>query len=632
MFRPAIICGLLLFMGQFAIADDEDLLPGHCGSTATVVVAYSIECPISNGYVATLNRLADSYRERGVSVVAINPNDSQTVEQTADHAKEFGIGFPIVKDTASAIADRLGLTVCPEVCLLDSSGKIRYRGRIDDRYSRRGGAADTPESHDLVSAIDAVLDNRAVAVPRTKALGCPIQSQRKDKAEPTANAELRRNTPTYSKEVSRILRQNCQECHRAGGVGPFALDTYDQAVNWAEDIRQFTADGTMPPWKPVDGVGHFKNRRSMSEDDKAVLARWVEADCPYGDERDLPPPPHYSNNWQLGEPDLILEPTEAYELAADGPDVYRCFVLPTDFDRDHYVTAIEVRPGNTRVVHHVIAFLDTSGAAERLDAKDPGPGYSTSQGIPGFLPRGGLGGWAPGNLGGKLPDGMAKILPAGVKVVMQVHYHKSGKPETDRTQLGIYFAKTPVKRAVIALPVMPPGGPFSGMTIPPGDDNYEVRGSLTVPIDMLAVCITPHMHLIGKDMKITATLPNGTIKPMIQVDGWDFNWQEMYHYVEPMSLPRGTRIDMVAHFDNSSANPRNPHSPPQPIRWGEGTTDEMCIAFIEVAPQQEVTSESELRLPTRSEAMQFMVRNYFARSSERSAWSERIEQFWQRKR
>jgi hypothetical protein len=599
-------------------------LDSQRGSEATIVVAFSIECPISNGYVPTLNRMVETYRDRGVSVVAINPNVSQSANAIVKHKREYKPVFEILQDENGEIAKSLGLTICPEACVLDQQGRVRYRGRIDDRYSRRGGAPDEARAHELRDAIDALLAGKEVTEPRTKAIGCPIQFA--EKKGMLDQAHNRDPIPTYSREIVRVLQNNCQECHRAGGIGPFALDSYEQAVNWADDIRQFTADGTMPPWKPVDGFGDFKNRRAMSQEDKKLVARWVEADCPRGDERDLPQPREFTNTWRLGEPDLILEPAETYELAADGPDVYRCFVLPTDFDRNRYVAAIEVQPGNARVVHHVIAFLDTSGASERLDARDPGPGYTTSQGFPGFFPGGGLGGWAPGNLSGRLPDGMAKILPAGARVVMQVHYHKSGKPESDRTRLGIYFAKPPVKRAVIALPVMPPGGPLSGMTIPANAANHEVRGSLMVPIDTLAVSITPHMHLIGKDMKVTATLPNGTVVPMIHVTNWDFNWQEMYHYREPLELPKGTRIDVVAHFDNSSDNPRNPHRPPQTIHWGEATTDEMCIAFIEVAAKREAASEADLRLPTRTEAMRFFVQNYFARhGTTRAVWARRLQ-------
>lgn len=632
MFRTFVCCTLLLSGAATATAADDDLLAGRYGKAATVVVAYSIECPISNGYVATLNRLTTAYADRGVTVVAINPNAPQTPEASAEHHREFEFQFPLLADAEGAVAGRYGLSVCPEVCVLDSSGKLRYRGRIDDRYSRRGGAADAPESHDLTAALEAVLNNENVASPRTKAIGCPIQGPRKSANQPPADIAPRRNSPTYTKEISRILRQNCQECHHDGGVGPFALDTYDQALNWAEDIRQFTADGTMPPWKPVDGYGHFKNRRSMSDEDKELLARWVEADCPYGNERELPPPATFSNDWQLGKPDLILEPTEDYQLSADGPDVYRCFVLPTSFDRDRYVAAMEVRPGNPRVVHHVIAFLDTTGAAERLDADDPGPGYSTAQGFPGFLPSGGLGGWAPGNLGGRLPDGMAKILPAKARVVMQVHYHKSGKPESDRTQLGIYFATSPVKRPVVALPVMPRGGPFSGMKIPAGDGNYEVRASTTVPTDLLAVSITPHMHLLGKDMKVSATLPDGTVQPLIHVTNWDFNWQEQYHFEQLVPLPKGTRLDLVAHFDNSAANPRNPNSPPQIVRWGESTTDEMCLAALQVAPQQEAASEADLKLPSREEALRRLMRESFAGAFAGPRLPENWRQLWRRNR
>jgi hypothetical protein len=235
------------------------------------------------------------------------------------------------------------------------------------------------------------------------------------------------------------------------------------------------------------------------------------------------------------------------------------------------------------VVHHVIAFIDVTGRSEELDRRDPGPGYATSQGFPGFFPSGGLGGWAPGNTADFLPAGMARVLPQGARVVIQVHYHRTGKVELDQTRIGLHFSKVEVNRAMRTLAVAPPG-PFSGMRIPAGHPNYEVRSSRVVQQDVLAVTVTPHMHLIGKDMQITATLPNGQKIPLVYIRDWDFNWQESYQYREPVLLPRGTRLDMVVHFDNSAKNPRNPSSPPREVRWGEQTTDEMCIGFLEVAP------------------------------------------------
>jgi mono/diheme cytochrome c family protein/peroxiredoxin len=587
------------------------------GDKATLLVSLSTQCPISNGYIPTLNRLAETYGPRGVAVIGLNPNAGQGLRDLKVFQHDYQLKFPLLKDAGAQVCSQLKLTICPEVCLIDSDGRVQYGGRIDDRYSRRGGAAARVRSADLENALEDLLSGRPVKVAKTTAVGCPIQKGDTElAADPNAAV-------TYARDVARILQKNCQECHREGGLGPFALETYQQAVSWADDIRRFTADRTMPPWKPVAGQGDFAGARALSQEEIDLLAQWVQAGTPRGDDRDLPPPRNFSNDWRLGTPDLVLSPNEEFELAADGPDVYRCFILPAHFDQHQFVTAIEVKPGNARVVHHVLVFIDNSGRSLALDAKDAGPGYATTQGSPGFLPAGSLGGWAPGNTRDYLPSGMAKLVPRGSKIVMQVHYHKTGKPETDRTQLGLYFAKEPVTRLVRAIAVTPPGGPLSGMTIPAGDANYQVTGSLVLPDDFLAVCITPHMHLLGKDMKVLATLPDGSTRPLVEIRNWDFNWQETYRYRQPVLLPKGTQLDLVAHFDNSESNPNNPNSPPQVVRWGEQTTDEMCIAFLELAPLREARGPEDLQPPTPGEVLRFILQSQYAAGSREAGESGR---------
>jgi peroxiredoxin len=571
------------------------------GSQATVFVFLSCECPISNGYVPTLNELATKFSPQGVAFVGLNPNVGQSLKEIDTHRREYRISFPVLKDAGAGVAERFGVKTCPEVCVLDAAGRVRYAGRIDDRYARRGGAASEVRQASLAIALEQLLAGKEIAEPRTTAIGCAISAQQPTPAWASAS------DVTYSDQIARILNRHCVTCHRPGGIGPFALTTFNDARNWADDVRRFTADGTMPPWRPVAGWGEFTNRRGMTSDEISAIDRWVSAGCPEGDRAKLPEPLVFRDDWRLGKPDLILEPSEEYTLAADGRDEFRCFVFPTNYDRDQFVVAVEVLPGNARVVHHVINFVDTSGRAAELDARDPAPGYATNAGAPGFFPRGGLGGWAPGNTNDPLPEGMAKVLPKGAHIVMQVHYHKTGKPETDRTRLGIHFARKPITRAVRAMPVMPPGGPLSGMLIPAGATNHEVNCSAVISEDLLALQVTPHMHLLGKDMQVTATLPDGRVERLVWVKNWDFNWQESYRFVRPTPLPKGTRIDVVAHFDNSTSNRSNPRAVPQPVGWGEQTTDEMCIAFIEVAPQALARGPQDLRLHTPAEQLRMVL-------------------------
>jgi len=570
------------------------------GTRATAVIFINTECPISNGYVNTLNEFAKQFASQGVTVVGLNPNDGVSLPEMAAHRKEFAIAFPVLRDLGAIVADQLGARHCPEAVLIDTHGTVQYKGRIDERYTKRGGAANEIRRHDLMLATEQFLASKPISVTRTEVIGCPIFRSRKTQQPDQTSRE---NSVTYSEHIAPLLQDNCLSCHRPGGIGPFALDSFEQAVSWADDIKEFTSNRQMPPWLPAEGFGEFHNRRSMSQAEIALIAKWVDGGCVAGDLKKVPAAPVFKDGWTLGEPDLIIQTDTPFNVPPDGKDLYHCFVIPTDFDDDQFVSGVEVRPGNNRVVHHILTFIDTSNRSTQLDAESPGQGYATSAGFPGFLPAGGMGGWAPGNQPQTLRDGMARVLPAKCKIVIQIHYHPSGKPETDQTRIGLHFAKTPVTRTVRVLPVMPFGGPLSGMRIPAGDANSEVRTSMFLPRDSLVLNVTPHMHLLGKDLKLTATLPNGKVQPLIFVPRWDFNWQESYQYLEPIPLPKGTRLDLVAHYDNSAENPANPNSPPKEVRWGEQTSSEMCIAFLQLVPQDEAKSPRDLKAPAPGELL-----------------------------
>ena len=385
--------------------------------------------------------------------------------------------------------------------------------------------------------------------------------------------------PTFSHEVVRILQQRCQVCHRPGEHAPFPLLTYRDAYERRDDIRDAVQGRVMPPWKPVPGFGEFLEPRRLADDEIATLVRWIEAGAPEGDRAKLPPPLTFPEGWRLGPPDHVLEMAEAYTVPARATDVYRCFVLPTSFREDRWVTKVEYAPGDRKLVHHILAYIDTTGAAEKLDRDDPGPGY-TCFGGPGFAPSGGLSGWAPGAPPRVMPAGVGMFLPAGARVVLQMHYNNNGtESRTDRTRVALHFATSPIDKRQRGIPVLNPT-----FTIPPGERRYEVRASWTVPPgrDVHANAIAPHMHLLGREMKVTATYPDGTVRPLIHIDDWDFHWQGSYTFAQPVPLPGGTRIDMVAVYDNSTENPRQPSKPPRPVSWGDGTTDEMAIVFLGV--------------------------------------------------
>jgi len=263
-------------------------------------------------------------------------------------------------------------------------------------------------------------------------------------------------------------------------------------------------------------------------------------------------------------------------------------VIPTELAEDRYISAIEYQPGNRRVVHHLLGYVDTSGKARNRDEDDPGLGYSCFSG-PGIAIHGDLGGWAPGNEPSRLPDGVGRFLPRRSDVVVQVHYHPSGKPETDRSRVGLHFSRTPVRQTLHWS-----AAAKLDLKIPAGDPNFEAKAQWKIPVDVEALAITPHMHQIGHDMHIWVTFPDGRDQDLIQIPDWDFGWQNTYYFEKPITLPQGAVLKLVAHYDNSENNPRNPNKPPKEVKWGEGSNDEMCFGFIAVTKKdQDLTRPGE---------------------------------------
>ncbi len=396
-------------------------------------------------------------------------------------------------------------------------------------------------------------------------------------AAPAAQAGSSSPGPTFAKDIAPIVWKNCTSCHRPGEVGPFPLLTYEDVSKRADFVAEISASRRMPPWKAEPNYGKFHDERRLTDAEIATLQAWAKNGAPEGDAKDLPAPPKFVEGWQLGEPDLILEMPEAFTVPADGRDVYRCFVIPIPTIGARTVAAAEFRPGNRRVVHHAILYLDANGEARKKDAADAGPGYA-SFGGPGVLPTGGLGGWAPGAMPRKLPEGTGKFLRAGSDLVLQMHYHPSGKAETDRSSVGIYFTKKPATTLVGGLAVM-----NHRIYIPAGENKYETTAqSEKLPVDVNVLGLGPHMHLLGRSMKVFAETPEGKTIPLVWIKDWDFNWQGSYAFVEPVRLPKGSVIKLEATYDNSPDNPHNPSSPPKPVSWGEQTTDEMCLLSVQV--------------------------------------------------
>ncbi len=524
-----------------------------------VLIFAGTSCPMSNARIPRLIELASQHPQAEFALVY--PNWNESAEEAADHAGRFGWPHAAVKDADHVLADRYGVERVPTAVVLQD-GRVRYKGRIDDHKSE-----EFVKSRDLARVLEELAAGRPVGVPGTPVEGCLVARR----------ARASNEAVTYARDAAPVLNRHCVTCHQPGGAGPVSFADSATASAWAANIKSAVTDGRMPPWKPTSNHGMYHNERRLAKEEIETLARWADAGAPAGDLSAAPAPPiKAGGGWVLGEPDAVLKVETPFEVEAKGRDVYRCYVLRTNFGENKWIAAVEVRVGNPRVVHHIISYLDTLGQAQAKDRADEAPGYKSNGAGPGILPTGTLGGWAPGNFPRRLPEGVAHELPRGAAIVLETHYHKSGRPEVDRgTEIGLYFAKGPVRKQVRYRVIM-----NRRFTIPAGEAAHEISATWRVGEDVHALDVMPHMHLLGREARVSARLPDGRERDLVSIRDWDFNWQETYQFKEPLPLPRGTVVTHRAVYDNSDRNPVNPSRPPKPARWGEQTTDEMCIAFI----------------------------------------------------
>lgn len=403
-------------------------------------------------------------------------------------------------------------------------------------------------------------------------------------AEAAQEAPASAPTVTYAKQISRLMQEKCQGCHREGDIAPFSLTNYETTMEWAEDIQRVVSSRQMPPWKPVAGHGDFKDNFGLTDEQRTMLLDWFKNGAPMGDPAELPDPlPARTSDWQLGEPDKVVQMPVLYNVPRR-KDTYRCFVLPSGLTEDAYLKAIDIIPGNRQVVHHVILYLDTTTASERLDAQDEEPGYECfggpGRGVP--LSLGSfIGGWVPGVRPSRLPEGIGTLIPKNSRLILQMHYFPAGRTAEDQTKVGLYFAKSTEKmeRRLAFLPIVD-----QRFQIPPGEKEYSTVATFPVLpfLDMKAYVVVPHMHLLGRKITLERVSPDRTRQSLILIDDWDFNWQGFFYYQEPVPIRSGQQIRLTCTFDNSADNPRNPSNPLKTVTWGEGTEDEMCIAFLGV--------------------------------------------------
>ena len=368
---------------------------------------------------------------------------------------------------------------------------------------------------------------------------------------------------TYTKDVAPILNNRCVECHRPGEIAPMSLLSYKQVRPWAAAIKEKVLGRTMPPWLADPHYGQFKNDRRMTQAEIDTIARWADSGAPEGRPQDLPKLPDFVEGWSIGKPDVVVSLLEEVDVPAEGVVPYKYYKVPSNFTEDKWVEAAEIRAGNRSLVHHVIVFIQ-----EPVTAAKP----AADSGVRDNL----LVGFAPGEQPKVYPPGTAKLVKAGSTFMFQMHYTPNGKAGKDKTYVGLRFAKAPVTHRALTGRAL-----TMNFAIPPGDPNYEVKSSWTAKEDARIRGFMPHMHLRGKDFTYTAVYPDGRSEVVLSVPKYDFNWQLIYELKEPLFLPKGSRLDCVAHFDNSPNNKFNP-DPSKTVKWGDQTWEEMMIGWFDL--------------------------------------------------
>jgi peroxiredoxin/mono/diheme cytochrome c family protein len=518
---------------------------------AAVIAVTSSSCPLSKKYLPALTALEKEFGDK-VAFVLLAPISTDTPAELKEAVGKTGIKAPVIHDADGKLSAALGAATTTDLFVLDAKRTVVYRGAVDDQYGL--GYSKEAATHTYAKdALTAVLAGQEPKVPATTAPGCALDLP---KAEAAAK-------PTYHREVARIVQWNCQECHRKGGVGPFALDTRADMIGHKGMIKKVLADATMPPWHAVGPKAGeprtFKNDRSLPDADRDALLAWLADGAPEGDPADAPLPRTYPDDWAIGKPDLVVQVPEPIAVKATGVMKYQNVLVETGLTEDRWMRAAEIRPTDASVVHHVLVFVIPPHL--RLVPKaGEGQGFFAA--------------YVPGNGHQILPDGFARKIPKGSLIKFQIHYTPNGTATKDQVRVGFKFADNP-RYEIRVLPVAQPK-----IEIPPGADNHKEVAEFTLPVEGTVTAVSPHMHVRGKACKYEAVLPDGETKVLLDVPHYDFNWQHRYQFAAPVTLPKGTIVRFTVWYDNSDKNPANP-DPKETVRWGPQTFQEMHLGYTE---------------------------------------------------
>lgn len=584
---------------------------------AAAIVFLDPECPVARHYAAGIDELASRVGELGIPLFGLMSDPHLAPRDVAEWQARLEVEVPVLLDPAGGLHASLKPTHVPEIFLVDSADRLLYRGAIDDQFvaptKRRSRVSETS----FEDAVRAFAAGEEIAKSYVEPVGCVFEAWEDGLPE----------TPDYARHVAPVLEANCVVCHRPGAVAPFAFDTPEGARRRAQMIADVTTDGLMPPWQADPAKTHFAGERWLGAHERELLARWAATGAELGEpERGLSIQRTESTSWPLGEPDHEFTMLEPFELPATGPDIYRYFVIPNAIAKDMTLRAMDFRPGAASVVHHCDFFVDYAGKARAKDAEDDEVGFSVF-GTGGFIDyQSGqmIGGWAPGMDPFQLPDGLAMYLERGADLVLEIHYHLDGERRVDQSTLAFWDVERTPEAYIDGL--------FFGtqeVLIEPADEDYHRRFSMHVPVDMQLVNIGPHMHLLGKSATVTATLPDGSVTTLLDVPHWDFRWQSVYRYREPITLPAGTRIDADYRFDNGALNPAQAFDEPQRISWGWGSDQEMCEIYFTIVH----TSEEDMRALSRASNVAWLrsadpkSKDLLERSDEPKANALRLTEF-----
>ncbi len=526
-----------------------------------VIAVTSSSCPVSRKYAPGLGRLEQEWSAKGVEFVFVGALAVDPVSDLQTLAKGAGWKGAVIHDVDGSVTRDLRLRTTAEVLVVDAAGTVVYRGAVDDQYGI-GYSRESARRRPLTEALAALERGDAPVLAATTAPGCILEV-------PEARASgASASKVTWHGRVSRLMQVHCGECHHAGGLGPFPLETYDQVVGHAAMIRKQVEKGQMPPWfaAPLPGATHspWMNDRSLPEEDRADLLSWLAGDRPGGDPAEAPLPRKHGGEWLIGKPDEVFQVANPIQIPAEGVMAYQYASVPTGLTEDRWISAMEIRPTARAVVHHVLVFVVPAGVTQerRKDA--------TADEISGFF-----GAYVPGNTSQSFPEGFGKSLPAGSTLKFQIHYTPNGTATNDQIRIGFRYTPEKPRHRVHVVGIANPT-----LRIPAGASNHEEYASLPVPREARILSFLPHMHVRGKAFRYEVQAPDGKSRVVLDVPRFDFNWQLSYRLAEPLKVAKGSRLRATAWYDNSAGNPANP-APDRTVKWGNQTFEEMMIGYIE---------------------------------------------------